>query len=251
MPIFQIDRNFGQCDKRSGDWAYDHAEQILDSVKKDALILVGDDNTLTTLWYLNYAEKKRPDVKVVNGGALVHEDYRDQLQEQYEQINLPKTKLHDPQEILHDVCRLNVDKMPVYSHYYTKDTVFAHHLLPAGYLFEYRPERVVLSDSDIRRQKSFLEANLGDKRFDLITKEHFGNLLFNVGVFYNHLGVSTASLEYFLWALEVDPSNSRIYAQLGKAFLKMGQIERARGFFQAALELNPYDQNLRRTLENI
>ncbi len=251
LPIFQIGRNFDQCDKRSGDWAYHHAEQILYSVKKDALILVGDDNTLTTLWYLNYAEGKRPDVKVVNGSALVREDYRDQLQEQYEQINLPRTKLHDQHEILHDVCRLNVDKMPVYSQYYTKDAAFAHHLLPAGYLFEYRPERVVLSDSDMKSQKEFLATDLTNRRFDVITKEHFGNLLFNIGVFYNHLGISTASLEYFLWALEVDPSNPRIYAQLGKAFLKMGQIDKAKGFFQAALELDPYDQNVRRTLENI
>ena len=99
--------------------------------------------------------------------------------------------------------------------------------------------------------KDFLEAHLGNKRSDLITKEHFGNLLFNIGVFYNHLGISTASLEYFLWALDIDPSNPRIYAQLGKAFLKMGQTSKAKDFFQAALELDPYNQDVRRTLENI
>ena len=251
LPIFQIGRNFDRCDKRSDNWAYDYADRILDSVKKDALIVVEDDNTLTTLWYLNYAEKKRPDVKIVSGSNLVQEGYRNQLRQQYKQIALPKIKSESPQETAYDVCRLNIDRMPVYCHYYTKDIVFAHHLTLAGYLFEYRPRRVALSDSDIKMHKDFLEANLSNKRSDLITKEHFGNLLFNIGAFYNHLGISTASLECFLWALDIDPSNPRIYAQLGKAFLKMGQTSKAKDFFQAALELDPYNQEVRRTLENI
>ncbi len=251
LPIFQIGRNLEQCDKGSSCWAYHQAEQILNSVKRDALIVVEDDNTLTTLWYLNYAERKRPDVKIVSGSALVQKAYRDQLQEQYRQVTLPKIKSDSSPKIAYDLCPLNIDKMPIYCHYYTRDTSFARHLIPAGYLFEYSPERVTLSDFEIRMQKEFLEANLANKGFDIITREHFGNLLFNIGVFYNHVGISTASVECFLWALDIDPSNARIYAQLGKAFLKMGQRTKAKDFFQAALELDPYNQDVRRTLENI
>jgi hypothetical protein len=249
--LFQIARNFDQCNKRSDTWAYQYADQILNSVKKNALILVEDDNTLTTLWYLNHAEKKRPDVKIVSSSAMRQKSYRNQIREQYKQIILPKTELENSQDIAYHLCRLNIDKMPVYYQYYTNDIAFSRHLSPEGYLFEYHPERVTLFDSDIKRQKEFLECNLKNKKFDLITKENFGNLLFNIGAFYNHLGVSTASLEYFLWALATDPSNSRIYVQLGKAFLQMGEKSKAREFFQAALELNPYDQNVRRALENI
>lgn len=251
LPLFQIHRNLNQCNKNSNNWAYHYADQILNSVKKDALILVEDDNTLTTLWYLNHAEKIRPDVKIVSNSALGQKSYRDQLQEQYKYVNLPKIELENSQNIAYDLCRLNIDKMPVYYQYYTNDTAFTRHLSPAGYLFEYHPEQVALSDSNIKMQKQFLEANLKNKGFDLITKEHFGNLLFNIGAFYNHLGISTTSLEYFLWALDTDPSNSRIYAQLGKAFLKTGEKNRAKEFFRAALEINPYDQNIRRTLEDI
>jgi hypothetical protein len=251
LPIYQMSRNFDQCNKRSDVWAYQYADQILKSVKKDALILAGDDNTLTTLWYLNHAEKKRPDVKIISSSALSQKSYRDQLRKQYQEVRLPKIKLESSQKIASDLCQLNTDEMPIYCQYYTSDTVFAHHLLPAGYIFEYHPERVTLLDSDIQRQKEFLENNFKNKRFDPITKEHFGNLVFNLGVFYNQLGISTISLEYLLMALDVDPSNSRIYAQLGKAFLKMGEISKAKEFFQAALELDPYDQEVKRALENI
>ncbi|MFQ6003279.1 MAG: DUF2723 domain-containing protein [Candidatus Zixiibacteriota bacterium] len=153
LPIFQIARNFDQCNKRSTSWAYQYADRILNSVKKNALILVGDDNTLTTLWYLNYAEKKRPDVKIVSRSAFTQKSHRDQLQKQYKQVSLPKIELGNPQNITYDFCRLNLDKMPVYCQYYTNDTIFAHHLSPAGYLFEYHPKRVALSDSDIKMQK--------------------------------------------------------------------------------------------------
>lgn len=251
LPIFQIARNFDQCNERSNTWAYQYADQILNSVKENALILAGDDNTLTTLWYLNYAEKKRPDVKIISSSALSQKSYRDQLREQYRKLSLPKTELANSQNSAYDICRLNIDKMPVYCQYYTNDTAFAHHLSPVGYIFEYHQNRVALSDSDIKKQKEFLENNLKSKGFDLITKEHFGNLIFNMGVFYNQLGISTISLEYLLMALDIDPSNSRIYAQLGKAFLKMGEISKAKEFFQAALELDPYNQDAKRALENI
>ena len=251
LPIYQIARNFDQCNKRSNTWAYQYADQILNSVKKDALILAGDDNTLTTLWYLNYAEKKRPDVKIISSSALSQKSYQAQLRKQYEEVNLPKIESANLQRMANQLCRLNTDKMPVYCQYYTNDTAFAHHLSPVGYIFEYHQNRVALSDSDIKKQKEFSENNLKSKGFDLITKEHFGNLVFNLGVFYNQLGISTISLEYLLMALDIDPSNSRIYAQLGKAFLKMGEISKAKEFFQAALELDPYNQDAKRALENI
>lgn len=251
LPIYQIAKNFDQCNKRSNTWAYQYADQILNSVKKDALILAGDDNTLTTLWYLNYAEKKRPDVRIISSSALSQKSYQAQLRKQYEEVNLPKIESANLQRMANQLCRLNTDKMPVYCQYYTNDTAFAHHLSPVGYIFEYHQNRVALSDSDIKKQKEFLENNLKSKGFDLITKEHFGNLVFNLGVFYNQLGISTISLEYLLMALDIDPSNSRIYAQLGKAFLKMGEISKAKEFFQAALELDPYNQDAKRALENI
>jgi len=251
LPLFQIVRNWDQCNKRSNIWAYQYADQILNSVKKGALILVGDDNTLTTLWYLNYVEKKRADVKIVSGSALTQKSYRDQLREQYPEVRLPKIDLQNSAKLTSDLCRLNTDKMPVYCQYYSSDTAFAHHLSPAGYIFEYHPQRVALSDSDIKMQKEFLENNFKNKKFDPITKEHFGNVAFNIGVFYNQLGIFPISLEYLLMALDVDPSNSRIYAQLGKAFLKMGEMSKAKEFFEAALELDPYNQEIRKALENI
>ncbi|MCK4403754.1 MAG: DUF2723 domain-containing protein [candidate division Zixibacteria bacterium] len=249
LPLFQVWKNFDQCNKRSQTWAYGYAHQILSSVKKDALILVGDDNTLTSLWYLNLSQKIRPDVKILSISALSQKSYREQISQQYRKVKLPRIKSKNWGRIAHQVSEQNADNFPIYSTYLSFDTLFVQHLRPAGYLFEFCPKRVILTDKAIKEQKDFLKRNLKHKNFDIITREHLGNLIFNLGVFYDQKGGLASSIEYFLWALDVDPSNSRIYFQLGKAFLKSGDKSKALDFFQAGLELDPYNLEARKLLE--
>ena len=249
LPLFQIARNFHQCNKRSSIWAYQYAEQILNSVKKDALILVGDDNTLTSLWYLNLAGGIRPDVKILSISALMQKSYREQINQQYREIKLPPLELKDAGEMAYQASLLNADKFPIYSTLLSNYPPLVQHLRPAGYLFEFCPRRIILTDKDIEGQKDFLRRNLTNADFDPITQEHFGNLVFNIGVFYDQLNIGSNSIEYFLWALEIDPSNPRIYFQLGKAFLKNGDREKALDFFQAGLEIDPYNHEIKNLLK--
>jgi len=249
LPLFQIWKNFHQCNKKSQDWAYSYANQILSSVKKDALVLVGDDNTLTSLWYLNLSCGVRPDVKILSISALAQKSYREQISQQYIDIKFPKLGQKDFGRIAYEVSQLNVSNSPVYSTHFSNHPTFVQHLRPAGYVFEFYPKKVILTDKDIKGQKDFLKINLKRKEFDLITREHFGNLIFNLGAFYDQRGSSPLSIEYFLWALDVDPSNPRIYFQLGKAFLKNGDRAKASDFLQAGLELDPYNLEARKLLE--
>ncbi len=249
LPLFQVWKNFDQCNKRSQVWAYNYANQILSSVKKDALILVGDDNTLTSLWYLNLSQRIRPDVKILSIFALSQKSYREHISQQYPDIKLLKPIYKNSGEIAYEVSQLNTDNFPVYSTHFSNHSQFVRHLRPAGYLFEFYPKKVILTDKDIEEQKIFLERNLKRKNFDVITREHFGNFVFNLGVFYDQLGGSSSSIEYFLWALDVDPANPSIYFQLGKAFLRNGDKAKALNFFQAGLELDPYNQEAKKLLE--
>jgi hypothetical protein len=249
LPIFQITRNFDQCNKRTAIWAYQYAEQILNSVKKDALILVGDDNTLTSLWYLNLSQGIRPDVKILSVSALTQKSYREQIKQQYKEIKLPKTELRNLAEIAYEVSQLNADNFPVYSTHFFNYSSFGQYLRPVGYVLEFNSKKVILTDKDVEEQKNFLKKNLENKNFDAITREHFGNLIFNLGAFYDQSGIGSLSIEYFLWALDIDPSNPRFYFQLGKAFLKNGDRAKALDFFQAGLELDPYNVEAKKLLE--
>jgi tetratricopeptide (TPR) repeat protein len=249
FPLFQIARNFDQCNKRTAIWAYQYADQILNSVKKDALILVGDDNTLTSLWYLNLSQGARPDVKILSVSALTQKSYREQIKLQYKEIKLPKTELKNLSEIAYEVSQLNANHFPVYSTHFFNYISFGQYLRPAGYVLEFNSRKVILTDKDVEEQKDFLKKSLENENFDAITREHFGNLIFNLGAFYDQSGLGSLSIEYFLWALDIDPSNPRFYFQLGKAFLKNGDRAKALDFFQAGLELDPYNREAKKLLE--
>jgi tetratricopeptide (TPR) repeat protein len=249
LPALQARKNLDRCNKRPQTWAYDYARQILSSVKKDALILVDDDNTLTSLWCLNLAQGMRPDVKPVSVSALTVGSYREQISRQYGDVRLPGAISSDFGEIACQVAWLNAQEMPVYCSHFFNHPEFAQHLRPAGYLFEFSPKKPMLTDKDMEDQKSFLRTSLAGDDFDIVAREHFGNLLFNLGAFYDRSGGSSASVEYFLWALDIDPTNPRVYFQLGKAFLKNGDKARAQDFFQAGLELDPFNREAKKLLE--
>jgi len=249
LPLFQIWRNYSGCNKRSQTWAYRYADQILSSVKKDALILIGDDNTLTPLWYLSLASGKRPDVKILSITALHQTSYREQISQQYPGIKLPPSGSNDLGELALKITALNSHLFPVYTTYFSTHPDFVEHLVPDGYIYQLYPKKTILTDNDIERQGEFLRRNVEPDHYDTITREHFGDLIFNLGGFYDRLSIPTASMEYFLWALEIDPSNPRIYFQLGKAFLKNGDRQKAFEFLQAGLELDPYNQEAIKLLE--
>jgi tetratricopeptide (TPR) repeat protein len=249
LPILQLNRNLKRCDKSSQIWAQVYARQILSSVGKDALILAGDDNTLTSLWYVNLAESQRPDVKIVSVTALTGRANREQIRQQYPEISLPDAAIRDPGALAYELGRLNAGGFPIYMTYFSGYRLLAQHLRPAGYLYQLSPETVTLTDSDIEAQESRLKRDIPTGGCDVLTREHFGNLIFNLGAFYDKVSGSHLSVEYLLWALEVDPSNSRIYFKLGEAFLKRGDKVTASKFLQAGLELEPYNAEARRLLE--
>jgi hypothetical protein len=249
LPAFQLGKNVKQCNKLSQTWAHTYASRTLSSVEKNAMILVGDDNTLTSLWYLNLSEKRRPDVKILSMSALTNPAYREQLRHQYPQIKLPNLSSGDLGTLAWELFRLNVGQFPVYSTYFSSHPLLADHLRPAGFLFELSPQKVTLTDNDIEAQKVFLKQNLKVDGYDIVAREHLGNLVFNLGVYYDRMLGSNFSVEYFLWALDVDPSNARIYFQLGKAFLNSGDKYKAQQFIQAGLELEPYNLEAKKLLE--
>jgi hypothetical protein len=249
LPVFQLGKNVEQCNKRSQIWAHTYASRTLNSVDKNAMILVGDDNTLTSLWYLNLSENRRPDVKILSMSALTNPAYREQLRHQYPQIKLPNLSGKDLGVLAWELFRLNAGQFPVYSTYFSNHPLLTDHLRPAGFLFELSPQNVTLTDKDIEAQRAFLKQNLKVDSYDIVAREHLGNLVFNLGVFYDRTMGSNLSVEYFLWALDVDPSNARIYFQLGKAFLNRGDKDKAQQFIQAGLELEPYNLEAKKLLE--
>jgi len=70
LPLNQIVSNWNECNKNRYYFPGDFAYNLLNSCEQDAILFTNGDNDTYPLWYLQYAEDIRRDVRVVNLSLL-------------------------------------------------------------------------------------------------------------------------------------------------------------------------------------
>jgi len=70
LPLNQIVSNSDECNKNRFYFPADFAYNLLNSCEKDAILFTNGDNDTYPLWYMQYAEGIRQDVRVVNLSLL-------------------------------------------------------------------------------------------------------------------------------------------------------------------------------------
>ncbi len=94
-----------------------YADQVLQAVDRNAIVLAQDDSPTFVLWYALYAEGQRPDVAVVNTNLLGFDWYRHNLRQIYPQLEVPEPPSADATD--HEQVR------ELITHNYLKHAVFA------------------------------------------------------------------------------------------------------------------------------
>jgi len=249
LPIYQLSRNFKSSDRSQNYFAYQYAKQILDSVRSGSVVIVADDNTLTPLWYMTLVESYRPDVTPLSWSVLDNLDYLRSVKIRRPELIVP-VGLNKP-EWIEKFAKLN-HKIPLFTQYVDLPSQTERAFVPAGFMLRYSPDKVDLEPDYVAQQFTFLQKLYSDlgatSGLDLNTKEHFGNLFFNWGVYFDRQGLPEQSFLNFDRAIQIDQTNDRYYTALGKGFLRTGKLAEAEKFFSAALELNPYNEDNQRYL---
>lgn len=92
----------------SGDRAaHEYGMQALDAVPADALIVTEASTDTFPLWYFRYAERRRPDVAVVNGNLLAYAWYRASLARWHPDVVVPDDGLTET------LIAINLGRRPV------------------------------------------------------------------------------------------------------------------------------------------
>jgi tetratricopeptide (TPR) repeat protein len=253
LPIYQLVRNYADCDKSKAVWLKEFAQDILDSMKGGSIIISTDDYTLSPFWYLKYVEKVRTDIRILPIVMLDNSKKLKFMKENYTDLKLPHLDKPEPRELKKErklgleFCQDNVEHIRIYYPYGLIDRNIAKHSMPSGYICEFSKDEVVLNDSIMNAQWNFFKERFTPEkveRFDPISRDYFSDVLYNISVYYSSLGNSDRSFDYLELALKVDPSNSTIYLMLGAALLAAKEYDRSLKSLEVAVELDPYNEEI-------
>lgn len=133
LPFLSLWFNFPTENLNQDDEAYIYAQQSLQSVASEAVIITDDDSRTFALWYGRYALAMRPDVAIVNYNLLPYAWYRQNLHQTH-----PKLCLSDqagrPLTTLSAFIELNLPGAPIYLATLQPPTLEGYRLEPVKHL---------------------------------------------------------------------------------------------------------------------
>jgi hypothetical protein len=113
LPLLSLWLNFADQDLRRDNEATDFAQQTLQLVEPNAIIITDDDPRTFALWYAHYNLGLRPDTAIVNINLLSHAWYRQNLQQTHPQLIL-SGPANRPVSTLSALVEQNYMKAPIY-----------------------------------------------------------------------------------------------------------------------------------------
>lgn len=113
-PLGLIKLNYGKINILKNDQTAENlGRDILASLPKNAVFIIAADTPLFDTQYVYYAEKVRPDVKLIHFSKLFQQYYLNQLKYAYPDVYVPTEK--NTKDFLDSFLTNNSERFPVYS----------------------------------------------------------------------------------------------------------------------------------------
>ena len=82
-------------------------------------------------------------------------------------------------------------------------------------------------------------------------RRDFADAINNLGVLYSQQGKMNDAVEAFSYGIRVAPDEDILYLNLGRTFIRMGNVERARAVMQQLLDRKPNNETARHALQEL
>lgn len=249
IPVMLLIYNFPKTDMHNV-WIGDNlGKDILSSLPKNTVLLMGGDTALFNTWYVHYALHYRPDVQIVNMNGFGDDPFMTKIQQEFRKAN-PKVK--DPQDVVIQTLEFIARKRPVASATQLQGGKVRLTWVPLGLTFRLIPK----NESMLTREEYLSQTEAIWQDFHLPIRnssENLGNLTISeIPTIYSTALLDTgAHLEtaykdsvsaHLLYqkALIVDSDNAKAYAVLGLYELTTKKdCKAAISDLQNALDIDP------------
>lgn len=203
--------------------AYDYGTEATADLAPNATVFVSNANIDFVLRGLQYCDKWRPDVRVINRDLMPSAWYREWVFATFPDLGatpipFDSTRLHLDQWAV----QLSKAGAPVYWEFTETSMRLVYHLIPAGHLFLVSPDSVPAIDAamirkqeDFERRSRFFNATKEIRR-DFDAQRVYVSNLYRAGIFYDTRGHYDRARELFQRALTIH-SDAALKRKMGNS----------------------------------
>jgi hypothetical protein len=250
-----FETTYAKASKSDVTIAERYAHDLLISLPRHAIFLAGEDNSFSPLLCEQVVGGIRPDVIVLSGGALLRHDYRRKTRERYPQLKYPDDWQESDFEIkfrknLEAWIKANDRANPVYMTLSEWTSPLIPELRQAGLAYSYDPGyKIKSSDTEKARAQLLHFSDIAQQCNDLTSREHFGRLLYNHGVYLVGHNQIADAVEECRDAARTDPTNVPLLVNCLRVFTAARSAEDQQWVSDMIFAVDPNNDEVMKVLE--
>jgi tetratricopeptide (TPR) repeat protein len=274
LPASSLALNYRGASMRGHDFGRLYGDTLLNSLRREAVLLVGTDSAYSIPMYMKWVRGRRPDVSVLSVNRLSHQSYREEAMrnaldlaflapkdyaEAFSQYASSVVGTNGGVYGSHKIARINgylagklfqrnISKRPMYYDEGMPIEWIRDFAVPSGLVMELKEERiqslpakVVASDTDYWNS---LEVKLlGNRNFlaDLAARQKFSKCRSNAGALYLHRKMYPEAEAALKQAIRFSDRNIEAYALLALMYKEQGRQEEAVRIFEGYLRRDTWN----------
>jgi len=221
ISLIPLSKHFAYANLSNNRIAHNYGYNTIQHLDSNSVLFVNNVNLSFILRELQFAEKVRRDVKIIERGLLSFDWHADQTRKELRNFlsDIPTHTSGDAlfYALLNQCLNRNI---PTYLEFTERDSNLVNYLIPSGYVFKLSktrmnriPEEILLSQKEWEKDVFF---NLNNNSFqrDWDAQRVFALSLYRLGLFYEKRGLFSYALDKFEQVRKIDPQNQRLVSKI-------------------------------------
>lgn len=255
LPFNLLIVNYPRLNESRNYFTYHYGRDLLKTLEPNSIFIASDDTALFTLYYLQYVEGMRKDVRLIPTHRPVWNDC-EEIRKKWPEIVPPGEKNFGERFVM-DIIEYNIDTYPIY--------VLNPYFLPGVLPFNHIPQGLVkkvkregLYNLPVNRRNYLQELRSGEGYFNLYQVRdgkaydifhgnprasfiisRYAEAHGDMAVAYNYLSEFDEAIKECKKALEIKPDFAEAYNNLGSTYFRKDSIDDAIWSFKKAIQYEP------------